>query len=65
MGRAKKEVQKILETLPEDASFEDIQYHSYVRQAIERGVAAADGGDLIDQDEAERRLARWLGAGEP
>jgi predicted transcriptional regulator len=61
MGRAKEEVQRILEQLPEDASLEDVQYHIYVRQAIERGLAAADAGDLVDQDEAERRLAKWLG----
>ncbi len=29
-GRAKKEVQKILEKRPDDATFEDIRYHIYV-----------------------------------
>lgn len=32
METAKEQVQEILETLPEDASLEDIQYHFYVRQ---------------------------------
>ena len=51
----------MLEELPDEASFEDIQYHIYVQQAVQRGVEAADRGDLIDQDEVERRMAKWLG----
>ena len=43
---------------PEDASYEDIQYHIYVRQAIQRGVEAADRGELVEQEEVERRTAK-------
>jgi len=33
MKTAKEEVKKMLDTLPDDSSFEDIQYHiSYVRK---------------------------------
>ena len=61
MGRPKEEVQKLLDTLPEEASFEDIHYHIYVQQAIRRGLEAAERGDLVDQDEIERRMSKWLG----
>ena len=63
MGRAKEkeEVRKLLDTLPEEASFEDIHYHIYVQQAIRRGLEAAERGDLVDQDEIERRMSKWLG----
>ncbi|MGZ4807989.1 MAG: hypothetical protein ACXVH7_03585 [Thermoanaerobaculia bacterium] len=40
---------------------EDIQYHIYVRQAIQRGIEAADRGELIEHEEVERRMAKWLG----
>ncbi len=46
---------------PEDASYEDIQYHIYVRQTIRRGIEAADRGKLVEQEEVERRMAKWLG----
>jgi len=63
MGQAKEEVRKLLDTLPEEASFEDIQYHIYVQQAIRRGLDAAERGELVEQEEVERRMAKWLGSG--
>jgi predicted transcriptional regulator len=61
MGKPKEEVRQLLDTLPDDASYEDIQYHIYVRQAIQRGIEAADRGELVEQEEIERRMAKWLG----
>ncbi len=57
---AKAAVFKLLETLPDDASIEDIQYHLYVLQKIQAGQQAADAGDLISHEEVMRDLARWL-----
>ncbi|MEA2326202.1 MAG: hypothetical protein QOE68_1161 [Thermoanaerobaculia bacterium] len=61
MSNAIEEVQRLLETLPEESSFEDIHYHIYVQQAIRRGRESVSRGELIDQDEMEKRMARWLG----
>lgn len=60
MRTAKQEVRQLLEKLPEDASLEDIQYHIYVRQKIEKALDAANQGRVISQEEAGRRMARWL-----
>lgn len=60
MGKPKEEVRQLLDTLPEDASYEDIQYPIYVRRAIKRGIEAADRGELIEHEEMERRMAKWL-----
>jgi len=60
MNTAKEEVRKILDQLPDDASFDDIQYHIYVCQKVDRGLKAADQGRVLTQDEVERRMARWL-----
>ena len=61
MERPKEEVRKLLDTLPEEVSFEDIHYHIYVQEAIRRGLEAAERGELVDQEEIERRMAKWLG----
>ena len=61
MQSAKEEVRKILDVLPEDSSFEQIQYHIYVRQKIEAGLEAAAEGRVLTQEEAERRMEKWLG----
>jgi len=60
MNSAKEEVRRILEQMPDDASLEDIQYHIYVCQKIERGLKDVEAGRVISQEEAERRMGQWL-----
>jgi predicted transcriptional regulator len=59
METAKEEVRRILDSLPDDATFEDIQYRIYVRQAIAAGVRDVDEGRVVSQEEVERRMSRW------
>jgi len=60
MATAKQDVRRVLDGLPEGASLEDIQYHLYVLQRIERGREDVEAGRVLPQDEVEQRLARWL-----
>ncbi len=60
MKTAKDQVREILDNVPEDASLEDIQYHLYVRQKIEKGLNAAERGRTLPHEEVVRRMARWL-----
>lgn len=57
---AKDEVRELLENLPDDASLENVQYHLYVRQKIQRGLHAAEQGRTITHEEAARRMSRWI-----
>jgi predicted transcriptional regulator len=57
---AKDEVRAILDKLPDDASLNDIQYHIYVRQKVERGLDAIQKGKVLPHDEIVKRMARWL-----
>ena len=61
MITAKEEVRRLLDALPDDASFEDIQYHIYVRAKIEHGLDAVKNGQTTSQADAEARLSPWLG----
>lgn len=61
MGQVKEDIRHLLDSLPDDVSYEDVQYHIYVRQAVQRGIEAADRGEVIEQEEVERRMAKWLG----
>ena len=61
MTTAKDEVRKLLDKLPDDVSFEDIQYHIYVCQKAAKGLEDAREGRTLTQAEVEERLARWLG----
>lgn len=61
MSTVKKEVKKLLEQLPDKVSYEDIQYHIYVRQKIERGLKDVKEGRVLSQKVIERRMMKWLG----
>ena len=61
MRTAKEEVRRMLEQIPDDATFEDIQYHIYVREKIERGLKDIQEGHLLSQEEIEQRMSKWLG----
>jgi predicted transcriptional regulator len=59
METAKEEVRRILDSLPDDATLEDIQYRIYVRQAIDAGLRDIDQERVVSQEEVERRMSRW------
>jgi predicted transcriptional regulator len=60
MPPAKEEVRRLLELIPDDASLEDIQYHIYVRQKIDRGLEDIEAGRTISEEEFEVRMSKWL-----
>jgi predicted transcriptional regulator len=60
METAKDEVRRILDTLPDESTFEDIQYRLYVRQAIHVGLRDLSEGRTLSQEEVEQRVARWI-----
>ena len=61
----KQQVRAALDQLPEDCSLEDVLYHLYVLQAVERGRADVTAGRTITHEQVERELRdKWvLGAG--
>ena len=58
---AKEEVRRILDIIPDNASFEGIQYHIYMREKIERGLEDVKNGKLLSQEEVEHRMRQWTG----
>jgi len=50
----------MLDQLPDDSTFEDIQYHIYVREKIELGLDDIRQGRTLSQEEVERRMGKWL-----
>jgi len=59
--QAKQTVREVLDRLPDDCSLEDVLYHLYVAQAVDRGRADGAAGRTVSQDEVARELRRkWL-----
>ena len=60
MASAKRAVRDLLRKLPDDCSLEDVQYHLYVLQKIERGLGDADEDRVFTQEEADKIMATWI-----
>ena len=60
MSTAKSEVASMLESLPDDSSLEDIQYHLYVLEKVKRGVERAESEGALKHSEVKQRLEKWL-----
>jgi hypothetical protein len=58
----KTEVATMLESLPENSSFEDIQHHLYVLEKVKRGLQRADSEGSVAHEDAKARLGKWLGS---
>jgi hypothetical protein len=52
----KNEARRLVEQLPEDATWDDLIYEIYVRQAIEAGLKDCREGRTIPVSEVRRRL---------
>ncbi len=60
MQTAVSEVKELLNRLPEESSYEDIQYHLYVIAKIQQGLARAESEGGIPHAEVEKQFAQWL-----
>jgi len=56
----KQNILKAIEGLPEDAGVEEALERHFLLHKIETGLRQADRGELISQEEARRRMAKWL-----
>jgi predicted transcriptional regulator len=52
----KDEARRLVERLPDDATWEDLQYQIYFRQAVEAGLKDSQEGRLVPLEEARRRF---------
>lgn len=59
MPSAKASAEALIRDLPEDATYDDIQYHLYVQQVIEERLAAVDRGEVVSHEDVKAALAKW------
>ncbi len=52
----KEEAHRLIEELPEDATWKDVEYAMHVRQQIEQGLRDAEQGRTMTTDELRQRL---------
>ena len=52
----KQKAHQLLDKLPDSASWEDVMYRIYVRQAIEAGIKDSDQARTTDVSEVRKRF---------
>lgn len=52
----KPDARRLVEGLPDTASWDDLAYQVYVRQSIEAGLADSAAGRVVDHQEALARV---------
>lgn len=63
--QTKQIVRDLLDRLPDDCTIDDVQYHLYVLEAVQRGIDDADAGRVTPHEEVKAELRRkWLGRDE-
>jgi predicted transcriptional regulator len=56
MSLAKNEAKKLIDKLPDQATWDDIIYELYVKQKLEGAMNAAEDGRVVTHKEAKKRL---------
>ena len=56
MGEVKEEALKMIVSLPEETSWDEIMYQVYVRKKVQKGVEAAEKGHVISHEEVKKRF---------
>lgn len=55
----KQEAHKLIDTLPETASWDDLAEKARFLAAVERGIEAADRGEFASPERIRAMFAKW------
>jgi hypothetical protein len=58
MSPVKEEAKRLIDELPDSATWDDVMYAVYVRDTFERGLAQEP--EALEHEEVERRIAEFL-----
>jgi len=56
MNIIKEEAKKMIDRLPDNATWDDIMYELYVKKKIAAGLKAAEEGRVVSHEDAKKRL---------
>ncbi len=56
MSIVKEEAKKLIDKLPDEATWDDIMYEFYVKKKLSFSLKAAEEGRVISHEEVKKRL---------
>ena len=57
---AKAMAQRAIANMPDEATFDDIQYNLYVLECIEQGEKELNEGKVFSEEQVLQGMAKWL-----
>lgn len=60
MQNVKEEVRDLIETLPDNVTFDDVHYHLLVQEKIDQGLDDIKEGRIVSEMEMDARFKKWL-----
>ena len=57
MSPVKEEAKKLIDALPDQATWDDIMYEFYVRKKLARALSEAAAGEVVSHEAAKERLS--------
>lgn len=60
MQTVKQEVIKMIKTLPDKVTIDDIMAELYFKLQVDAGLRELDEGKGIPHEEVEKRMSKWL-----
>jgi hypothetical protein len=60
MESTKARVLQIVESMPSDASFDDIMAHIYFKMEVEAGLKELEDGKGVPHARVKERMAKWI-----
>jgi predicted transcriptional regulator len=56
MSDVKEEAKKLIDTLPEQATWDDVMYELYVKQKLQKVLDEAAAGKVVSHENAKQKL---------
>ncbi len=56
VGALKDEAKKLIDALPDQATWDDIMYEFYVKKKLEKALEEAASGKVVSHEEAKKQL---------
>jgi predicted transcriptional regulator len=57
MSATKEEAKRLIDSLPEDATWDDFMYEFYVKKKLAQAMGEADRGEVVSHEEAKKELS--------
>lgn len=58
MSAVKEQARKLIDHLPDDATWDDVMYRMYVKQKIESGLKAAEEGRTVPHKQVKEMFGK-------